>query len=165
MKVKIQLLYKVILLLVFLTGCNSENVKPEVNTSLTGDWICVGTFSHLANYSCFVCPDFKPEDVIYKLTFNENANSMNGRVRNLIITANYETELASESTEEVEIGTFNITDFKVLNKPWENEADWIFKNDLQKASSYRLDQSTENNRYDELQLSTNEDALVFVRVR
>lgn len=158
------LLYAVILS-ASLLGCNSKNVNPEVNTSLTGEWLYVGTFSHLANYACFVCPEFKPEDVIYKLTFNENANSINGRVRNLIITANYETELASESTKEVQIGTFSISNFKVLNKPWETEEDRIFQNDLQKAFSYRLARSTENNRYDELQLSTKDDALIFVRVR
>ncbi|MDP5120594.1 MAG: hypothetical protein NWQ46_03280 [Spirosomaceae bacterium] len=154
-----------VLLSILFFGCKSNNVNPEVNTSLTGKWLYVGTFSHLANYACFVCPNFKPDDVIYKLTFNENANSIDGRVRNLIISANYETSLASESTKEIQIGTFNITDFKVLNKPFETEEDGVFQTDLQKASSYRLAQSGENNRYDELQLTTNEDALVFVRVR
>lgn len=154
-----------VLLSILFFGCKSNNVNPEVNTSLSGEWLYVGTFSHLANYACFVCPDFKPEDVIYKLTFNDNANSINGRVRNLIITVNYETELASESTKEVQIGTFSISNFKVLNKPWETEEDRIFQNDLQKAFSYRLAQSTENKIYDELQLSTKDDALIFVRIR
>jgi hypothetical protein len=82
-----------------------------------------------------------------------------------MITANYETKLASESTEAVQIGTFKITDFKVLNKPVEFEADGVFKEDLQKVSTYRLARSTENKIYDELQLSTSEDAIVFVRMR
>lgn len=154
-----------VLLSILFFGCKSNNVNPEVNASLTGQWLYVGTFSHLANYACFVCPNFKPEAVIYKLTFNDNANSINGRVRNLIITVNYETELASESTKEVQIGTFSISNFKVLNKPWETEEDRIFQNDLQKAFSYRLAQSTENKIYDELQLSTKDDALIFVRIR
>jgi hypothetical protein len=163
-RIKIQFLCKAFLLFA-LFSCKTETPSPEANTSLTGDWIYAGTYSHLADYACFVCPDFKPEDVIYKLTFNESKNSISGRVRNLIITANYEVALARESTEEVEIGAFDITKFKVLNKPFETEEDGIFQNDLQKAFSYRLAQSTENNHYDELQLSTNEDALVFVRVR
>lgn len=161
---KVSLLYA-FLLSIFLSECNSKEVTPEENPSLTGEWLYVGTFSHLADYACYVCPDFKPEDVIYKLAFNANSNSINGQIRNLIITANYETELASESTDEVQIGTFKITDFKVLNKPFETQEDGIFKNDLQRIFSYRLAQSTENKIYDELQLSTTDDALVFVRGR
>lgn len=158
------LLYAIILSVSF-WGCNSKTVNPEANIPLTGEWLYVGTFSHLGNYACYVCPNFKPEDVIYKLTFDDNTKTINGRVRNLIIKAEYDTKLAGESTEEVRIGEFSITDFKVLNKPWENEEDAIFQANLKKASSFRLARSTENTRYDELQLSTNADALVFVRVR
>lgn len=149
-------------------GCKEESVDiiSESGNLAGGEWLYVDTYNNLADYGCYVCPNFKPEEVIYRLTFDDSKNSISGRVRNLIITANYQTTLARESTQEVQLGTFKITDFKVLNKPWENEADGIFQDNLQKASSYRLAQSTENKIYDELQLgSGNDKTMYFVRKR
>jgi hypothetical protein len=153
---------KLFVFVCLLFGCESEKaVYPE---NISGDWVYVGTFDSRANYACYVCPDFKIEESIYKVTF-KNEGFFNGRINLLIAEGLYAvSELKSEKNSLS--GKISIDKLQIMNKPYETEADGKFQNLFQSSSAFMLNIGSDAESYDQLSLSNgSNDFLVFVRIK
>ncbi len=151
-----------ILFLALLLFSCERSVKPT-DANLQGEWRYVGTFSHLAVYSCYICPKFNYDDRIYRIFFDPNGQ-LSGRVNLLIVNGNY--EISNVNTEKLSIrGNMAINKFQVLNKPPETLEDSDFQNTFKATTDFYISMSS-NTGFDQLSLSNaTEDYLLFARKR
>lgn len=138
--------------------------KPEVNAEsvLVGEWRYVGTFSHRADYVCYVCDNFDYNKSIYRINF-EDANTYSANINLLSAKGVYNVGL-DQNDGSVVSGTFENNEMQILNKPFETAADSKVKNMLLESTGFYISLNTEEKGYDELTLSSNNDEyLLFVR--
>jgi hypothetical protein len=155
-----------ILALGFFTSCETVEIAdksieaPQLTKKMTGEWFYVGTFSHLIGYKCIVCEGYEPEKAIYKMTFNENG-SLAGRVNLLIIQGKFELKDTKEDATKNISGSITITDFTLLNKPPQTQADTDFIEIFENASSVYFDVNS-SKTYNILQLTSKNKASSFI---
>jgi hypothetical protein len=155
-------MYKTLALLLFLGVFQCD--KPEVNAEsvLVGEWRYVGTFSHRADYVCYVCDNFDYIKSIYRINF-EDANNYSANINLLTAKGVYNIGL-DQNDGSVVSGTFENIDMQILNKPIETPADTKVKNMLLESTSFYISLNSSKKGYDELTLSSNNDEyLLFVR--
>ena len=165
----------IIVLFVFanLLACQSSSESQYVpKSSRIGQWRYVGKFSHLADYACFVCPNFDYDKSLYQLTFNTDG-SVDTRINLLIGKATYQSQ-EQQNNYNPQIykdlftasGTFSIKNLSFSNRPPQTIADTEFIANLNSSNIFHQTTYTANQTYDELSLTYNKDNfLFFVRKR
>jgi hypothetical protein len=141
-----------------LSSCEQATPAAE---ELKGEWRYVGTFSHLADYTCLVCPDFDYEKSLYRITFSDSSR-LSARINLLIATGTY-LVFPQEKMNGNDLGKFELTQLQILNKPPETAEDSQFQNRLRNSNSYYVVYENDG-PYDYLQLQFSENEyLYFVR--
>jgi hypothetical protein len=152
-------IHSILILAVLLFSCESR-VKPT-DENLLGEWRYVGTFSHLADYACYICPGFDYEESIYRINFDDDGQ-FSGRVNLLIVNGDYMT--SNVNAEKLSIsGNMAINKFQVLNKPPETMEDSEFQNAFKTTTSFHISFSS-SAVYEQISLSNaTDDYLLFAR--
>ncbi|MEY4539261.1 MAG: hypothetical protein RLZZ306_1018 [Bacteroidota bacterium] len=146
-------------------ACKDTDIQPVTldKVTLSGEWRYVGKLSHNAYLKCTICPEFDYEKSIYRITFKEDG-TFEARINLLITKGNYVGKPDANSTSTYYYGDIDITNFQVLNKPFETEEDGNFQRYF--LDTKRFGQTTKANNvfeYDELQLSLkNTDSSEFL---
>jgi hypothetical protein len=153
-----------------LLACKQTDIQPMASAekaTFLGEWRYVGRFSHSADYRCTVCPEFDYEKSIYKVTFKED-NTFDVRINLLLGKGNYVVKSDTKSTPANAYGTIDITDFQILNKPFETEEDTEFQQRFRDINFFSHNTKANNTfGYDELNLnlktSNLSEYLLFVK--
>lgn len=152
---------KRLMLLTFLAAAvlmNACREEVQADTALSGEWAYVGNFDHRADVVCMVCPGFKYDSSLYKLTFHAN-RTISGKV-NLLIMGGYYVTSEMEKAGKDSKGTIKISKFNPQNKPYETEKDTKFQQDFRGAIRYDVSVET-TGLYDFLSLQYNENEYLF----
>lgn len=129
---------------------------------MEGMWYYVGTFDHRADYLCLLCPDYKPEEAIYRISFlpgsklNSAINFMRG-----------EASFSLANIKELDNGffaDFSLKNYRELNKPIETIEDGIFRSHLLKSTEIAYYELSQKGFDASLQLQFDQNQyLYFVR--
>ncbi|NBA87386.1 hypothetical protein GVN16_16545 [Emticicia sp. CRIBPO] len=140
---------------VFMNACHEE---IQADTALSGEWAYVGNFDHRTDVICMVCPGFKYDSSLYKLTFHAD-RTITGKV-NLLNMGGYYVTSEMEKAGKESKGTIKISKFNATNKPYETEKDIKFQQDFRWAMSYHVSVEA-TGLYDFLSVQYNENEYLF----
>jgi hypothetical protein len=151
--------HSILILAILLFSCDSS-VKPT-DENILGEWRYVGTYSHLSDYACYICPSFNYDESIYRITFDADGQ-FSGRVNLLIVNGIY--EISNVNAEKLPIrGSMAINKFQVLNKPPETLEDSNFQNAFIATTAFHISLIS-NAFYDQISLiNPSHDYLLFTR--
>lgn len=155
-------MYKIFLVLLFFGVFQCDRNEINAEAGLVGEWRYVGTFNNLADYKCFVCEEFEFEKSLYRLNFTDERN-YTAKINLLNGKGEYNVSF-DNSEAEIKNGTFENLNLQILNKPYETEADSKFQAMFLEAIYFSYSPKKENQEYDQLSLSSNNNEyLLFVR--
>lgn len=152
---------KALLLLTFLASAvfmNACREEVQADTALAGEWAYVGNFDYREDVICMVCPGFKYDSSLYKLSFHAD-RTISGKV-NLLNMGGYYVTSEMEKAGKESRGTIKISKFNPTNRPYETEKDIKFQQDFRWAMSY-LVSIEPSGLYDFLNLQYNENEYLF----
>jgi hypothetical protein len=152
-----------IILFIFLglMACSSSNsptpetISPQL---LVGQWRYVGTFSHLIDYRCVICPNFDFEKSLYFFNLQSDGQ-FDMRVNLLFVQGQM---LFKPRPGMPEAGDFSLLKFQIGNTPPETRQDTEFQQRFQLSSAFSYSKYSHPN-YDQLLLSQQSEYLLFVR--
>lgn len=154
------------LLLIFLGlitcfSCSENTVNPENN--FLGEWHYAGTLDNTSTNKCLVCDNYVFKTSPYYFIFNEDY-TYSGRINLLISEGRYELTNLKKTDNKV-TGEFKNIDFRILNKPFETEADSKFKALFEQTEEFEIINKNTSQIYDILNLksSKSDEYLQFVR--
>jgi hypothetical protein len=142
-------------------SCIEDKIIPE--NTLLGEWHYVGTLDNTSTNKCLICDNYVFKTSPYYLIFKED-NIYSGRINLLISEGKYEL-LKKKNTDNKYTGEFKNIEFRILNKPFETEADSKFKVLFEQAEEFEIINKNTSQVYDILNLrsSKSDEYLQFVR--
>ncbi|HLO45704.1 MAG TPA: hypothetical protein VK175_15300 [Leadbetterella sp.] len=156
------MMYKILVAFLFFGVFQCDRSEIDAETGLSGEWHYVGTFSHLADYKCFVCDDYDYDKSLYRIRFSD-ANNYTAKINLLNAKGEYNVSFENSDSENMS-GTFENLNLQILNKPYETEADGKFQAMFLEATNFGIVPKQDGQKYDQLMLgSNNSEYLLFVR--
>lgn len=142
-------------------SCIEDKIIPE--NKLLGEWHYVGTLDNTSTNKCLICDNYVFKTSPYYLIFKED-NIYSGRINLLISEGKYEL-FNQKNTDNKFTGEFKNIEFRILNKPFETEADSKFKVLFEQAEEFEIINKNTSQVYDILNLrsSKSDEYLQFVR--
>lgn len=123
----------------FFLGSSCQKSDWNIESAISGKWAYIGTFSHLADYACFICPHTDFKQSIYQLEFFDD-----GTFRTTINLMRGEGNYVLQELESPNVHAFKIVSYQELNKPYETEADGNFRKSFLRSESVSTNRIEEN---------------------
>lgn len=144
-----------------LLSCKENTAVPE--NKFLGEWHYVGTLDNTTTNKCLICDNYVFKTSPYFIIFNED-NTYSGRINLLISEGRYEL-INLKKTDNKLTGEFKNLEFRILNKPFETEADSKFKLQFENTEEFEIIYKGSSQTYDILNLksSKSDEYLQFVR--
>lgn len=144
-----------------LLSCKENTAIPQ--NKFLGEWHYVGTLDNTTTNKCLICDNYKFKPSQYYLIFKSD-KTYSGRINLLISEGKYEI-VNQKNLDEKFTGEFKNLEFRILNKPFETEADSKFKMLFEQAEEFEIISKNSTQAYDILNLSSSksDEYLQFVR--